>query len=146
MGFQNLQKLSKNLHPVPRYSSPKLVHVSCQSQFWRYNSVYGSRPLLIMIDLNLGSPWALSLKKSSFRLVFSFVMEPQRDPQKTSTCVRFFDYSIHTVRVRNLKFRLKKVLKELFKMCHQAKKSISLPQRYGQTFLFLSHPVIAYRQ
>ena len=70
MSFQNLQKLSKNLHPVPRYSSSKLVHFSCQNQFWRYNSVYGSRPLSIMIGLNLGNPWAPSLKKSSIRLVF----------------------------------------------------------------------------
>ena len=56
IGHHNLQKFSKNLHPVPRYSSSKLVHFSCQNQFWRYNSVYGSRALLSMFGLNLGRP------------------------------------------------------------------------------------------
>jgi len=40
-----------------------------------------------------------------------------------------------------LKFRLKQVLKELFKMYYQAKEFVPPPQRYGQRFLFLSHPV-----
>ena len=82
MSFQNLQKLSKNLHPVPRYSSSKLVHFSCRNQFWRYNSIYGSRALLILIGLNLGSPWAPSLKKSSFRLVFFICYGAPKRPPK----------------------------------------------------------------
>ena len=130
------------MHPVPRYSSSKLMHFSCRNQFWRYNSVYGNTPLLSMIGLNLGSPWAPSLKNSGFRILFFKVMGPQTGVFYTSVFVRFFDYSTHTVHLRNLKFRLKQVLKELFKMSPQAKKSVSPPQRFGQTFLFLRHPVV----
>ena len=142
MGFQNLKELSKNMHPVPRYSSSKLVHFSCRNQFWRHNSVYGNTPLLSMIGLNLGSPRAPSLKNSGFFKV----MGPERDPSKTLVFNWFFDYSIHTVHLRNLKFRLKQVLKELFKMSPRPKKSVSPPQRYGQGFLFLRHPVHVFVQ
>ena len=94
-----------------------------------------------MIGLNLGSPWAPSLKNSGFRIVFFKVMGPQTGVFFISGFVRFFDYSIHTVHLKNLKFRLKQVLKELFKMSPRPKKSVSPPQRYGQGFLFLRHPV-----
>ena len=78
--LQNLQKLSKNLHPVQRYSPSKWVHFSCQNQFFRYNSGYGSRALLSIIGLNLGRPWAHFIQKIELHCPGFFAFRPQRDP------------------------------------------------------------------